>query len=521
MTGKPGGKCCHNTWKSTVDYNRRIENEAGTSMPIKPLKICLVSSELTPLVKTGGLADVSAALSAFLDKKGHDIRVLIPFYSAIDTESLVITSDPSLQNLFIRIGNHHLNYSIDSATLPNTTQKIHLLRCPELYDRPGIYTDGPDEHLRFILLSRVAIEMCQYMGFAPDIFHCHDWHTALVPLYLKTLYAWDNLFENTRSVLTIHNIGYQGIFNTRVLHDMGMQDSPEKLYHEDLALDRVNFLKTGLLYSDQLTTVSPTYAKEILGSTYGMGLQDLLLQRQSSLVGILNGVDNDEWNPRKDALIPFPYDARAITGKKKNKQALMQELELDSSDDMPLIGIVSRLTSQKGIDLIQQVVPKLMQQRRFALAVLGSGEPRYEQFFSTLQQRHRDRVCFYRGFSNKLAHMIEAGSDLFLMPSQFEPCGLNQMYSLRYGTVPIVRRTGGLADSVQLFEPSSGNGTGIVFDDYSAEALEWALNTALDLYQDKKSWRKLVRNGMATDYSWKRQGEMYIDLFRNMLSNGN
>ena len=213
-------------------------------------------------------------------------------------------------------------------------------------------------------------------------------------------------------------------------------------------------------------------------------------------------------------------DARDISGKKENKRALMQELELDSSDDIPLLGIVSRLTSQKGIDLIQQVVPKLIQQRRFALAVLGSGEPRYEKFFGELKGRYRNHVCFYRGFSNKLAHMIEAGSDMFLMPSQFEPCGLNQMYSLRYGTVPIVRRTGGLADSVQLFEPSSGKGTGIVFDDYSASALEWALNAALDLYQDKKSWRKLVRNGMAMDYSWKHQGQIYIDLFRQILPTG-
>ncbi|MFT5114504.1 MAG: starch synthase [Parasphingorhabdus sp.] len=489
-------------------------------MPETPLKICVVSSELTPLAKTGGLADVIAALSAFLNHKGHDIRVLIPFYSVIDTKLLEIESELSLQNLSIRIGNHHLNYSIDTATQPDTSLKIYLLRCPELYDRPGIYTAGSDEHLRFILLSRVAIEMCQYMGFAPDIFHCHDWHTALTPLYLKTLYAWDSLFENTRSVLTIHNIGYQGIFDARILHDIGFQDSAEILHQEDLALNRVNFLKTGLLYADLLTTVSPTYANEILEPSYGMGLQDLLRQRQDSLVGILNGVDNDEWNPGKDALIPYPYDARAISGKKKNKLALMQELELDSTVDIPLLGIVSRLTTQKGIDLIQQVMPRLLQQRPFALAILGSGEPRYEKFFGELQARYRNRVCFYSGFSNKLAHMIEAGSDMFLMPSQFEPCGLNQMYSLRYGTVPVVRRTGGLADSVQLFEPSSGKGTGIVFDDYSASALDWALNAALDLYQDKKSWRKLVRNGMAMDYSWKHQGQSYIDLFRQILPAG-
>jgi starch synthase len=370
--------------------------------------------------------------------------------------------------------------------------------------------------LRFILLSRAAIEMCQNMGFAPDIFHCHDWHTALVPLYLKSHYAWDRLFRNTRSVLTIHNIGYQGIFSAGILQDLGLRDDANKLHQEDLARGIVNFLKTGLLYADLLTTVSPTYAQEILGEEYGMGLQDTLRWRRGSLVGILNGVDYTEWNPADDPLIPHSYDSRRIAGKKKNKLALMQELGLDCSDDMPLIGMVTRLTGQKGIDLVQQLVPAMLGHRRFALAVLGSGESKYEQFFQWLQNTYRDRVCFYRGFSNKLAHQIEAGSDLFLMPSLFEPCGLNQMYSLRYGTVPIVRRTGGLADSVQLFDPHSGIGTGIVFNDYNVPALGWALNYAFDLYQDKTTWRKLVRNGMARDFSWERQGQVYVDLFRQI-----
>lgn len=487
-------------------------------MPEHPLKICLASSELTPLAKTGGLADVTAALSAFLDDQGHDIRVLIPFYSAIDTTALDVTPVNFLQNLPIQLGPHHLRYSIDTATLPGKNLRLYLLRCPELYDRPGIYSAGTDEHLRFILLSRAAIEMCQHMGFAPDIFHCHDWHTALIPLYLKTHYSWDRLFENTRAVLTIHNIGYQGIFNASILHDMGMQDLAEKLHQEDLALGRINFLKTGLLYADLLTTVSPTYAQEILSPDYGMGLQDILQQRKGSLLGILNGVDVIEWNPNDDDLIMYDYSSRRMSGKKKNKLALMKELKLDSSHDMPLVGMVTRLTYQKGIELVQKVVPALLQHRRFALVVLGSGEPRYEQFFSWLQQHHRDRVCFYRGFNNRLAHRIEAGSDLFLMPSRFEPCGLNQMYSLRYGTVPIVRRTGGLADSVELFAPGSGTGTGIVFDEYSDIALNWALNTGLDLYQDKKTWRKLVRNGMAMDYSWERQGQVYVDVFRQLAT---
>ena len=485
-------------------------------MSQEPLKICLATSELTPLAKTGGLADVASALSVYLDGKGHDIRVLIPLYSSIDTSAMEITPVNFMQNLHMQIGDHHLQYSIDTASLPGTDLAIYLLRCPHFYSRPGIYTSDSDEHLRFILLSRAAIEMCQQMGFAPDIFHCHDWHTSLIPLYLKTRYAWDDLFENTRSVLTIHNIGYQGVFSADILHDLGLQDKYDKLHQDDRANGMVNFLKNGVIYADLLTTVSPTYAQEILGPEYGMGLQDLLQQRRNSLVGILNGVDQDEWNPANDSLIPHSYDSRRIAGKKKNKLALKQELGMDCNDDMPLIGIVTRLTPQKGIDLIQQVVPEMLTNRRFGLAILGSGDSRYEHFFSWLQDHHRDRVCFYRGFSNKLAHLIEAGSDMFLMPSLFEPCGLNQMYSLRYGTVPIVRRTGGLADSVQQFDPSSGEGTGIVFNDYNATALGWAINYALDLYPDKKAWRKLMRNGMAMDYSWEHQGQVYVDLFRQI-----
>jgi len=306
------------------------------------------------------------------------------------------------------------------------------------------------------------------------------------------------------------------VFGTDILYDMGLQDHRGSLSQEDLAQDRINFMKSGVLFADLLTTVSPTYAREILSPEYGMGLQELLRQRHGSLIGILNGVDFTEWNPRSDPLIPHTYNARSTAGKKQNKQALLQELGLADSADLPLIGMVSRLTWQKGLDLVQQVVPRMLEQRRFALVVLGSGETRYEQFFHWLQQSFPDRVCFWRGFNNRLAHWIEAGSDLFLMPSLFEPCGLNQMYSLRYGTPPIVRRTGGLADSVQLFDPATGQGTGIVFDHYDATGLRWAIDFGLQLYQDKRSWRKLMQNGMAMDYSWKRQGQVYVDVFRQL-----
>ena len=480
------------------------------------MKIILTSSEFTPLAKTGGLADVCAALTAHFNDQGHDIRVLLPFYSTIDTFELEIMPVSGLQNLSITTGHHEFHYSIDSITLPGTALTVYLLRCPELYQRAEMYA-GPDEQLRFILLSRVAIEMCQHLAFAPDIFHCHDWHTSLVPLYLKTLYEWDSLFSQTRSVLTLHNIGYQGVFDASAIDECGLRDHEDMFDQEDLAENQVNFLKTGVRYADLLTTVSPTYAREILIPEFGMGLEGLLQQRGDALVGILNGVDYSEWNPETDPLIEHNYSARRMAGKKVNKLELQQELELEASAERPVIGMVTRLTWQKGLELVQQVMPELLDQRDFSLVVLGNGEADYENYFHWLQNSYPGRVAFYCGFNNQLAHKVEAGSDMFLMPSRYEPCGLNQMYSLRYGTVPIVRATGGLADSVQHYNPETGEGTGVLFHDFDAGGLSWAVNFALDLYQDPKAWKRVVRNGMSQDYSWAQQGRIYEELFSRLM----
>jgi starch synthase len=479
------------------------------------MNIVLASSELSPLAKTGGLADVCSALSAYLHERGHEIRVLLPFYSTIDTFELEIVPVNSLQNLSLTTGSHEIHYSIDSTTLPGTSLTVFLLRCPELFQRAEMYS-GPDEHLRFIVLSRIAIEMCQHLGFAPDIFHVHDWHTSLIPLYLKTLYEWDSLFSQTRSVLTIHNIGYQGVFGASVIKDSGLQDYRDMFDQQDLDEDRVNFLKTGTRYADSLTTVSPTYAREILTAEFGMGLEDLLQQRGDALVGILNGVDYSEWNPESDPLITKKYSARRMAGKKANKAELELELGLEAGTGRPIIGMVTRLTWQKGLELVQEVMPALLEQHDFSLVVLGSGEPDYENYFHWLQNSYPGRVAFYCGFNNQLAHKVEAGSDMFLMPSRYEPCGLNQMYSLRYGTVPIVRATGGLADSVQHYDYQTGQGTGVMFRDFDAGGLSWALNFALDLYQSRKDWKQVVSNGMSQDYSWEQQGRIYEYLFREI-----
>jgi len=481
------------------------------------LNICLTSSELSPLANTGGLADVCSSLVMYFDGAGHDIRALIPFYSSIETSGLKIVPVEGLQDLSLTTGSQTFQYAIDSTTLPGSELTVYLLRCDELYRREEMYS-GADEHLRFVFLSRAAIEMCQHMQFAPDIFHCHDWHTAMVPLYLKTLYAWDSLFSGTRSVMTIHNIAYQGVFAADTLNDTGLPDFRDKLDQDDLSEGRINFMKTGIRYADYLTTVSPTYAKEIMLPEYGMGLEGLLRERKDDLAGILNGVDYREWNPEIDSQIEQQYSANEFEGKQINKRDLIQEFQLNSAVDVPIIGMVTRLTWQKGLELVQAVMPELQAQREFSLVVLGSGEEQYEQYFQRLQQEYPGRVGFYRGFNNQLAHRVEAGSDLFLMPSRYEPCGLNQMYSLRYGTVPIVRATGGLADSVQQYDYASGSGTGVVFRDFDAGGLSWAINFALDLYQSKKDLQQVISNGMSKDYSWARQGQLYEDLFHRLTT---
>ncbi len=481
-----------------------------------PLKICLATAEFAPLAKTGGLADVSAALSAYLHKSGHDVRVLMPAYATLKTDGCDIRPAPGLESLTIKIGGWQIPYSIDQLTL-TSGQVVHLLRCDALYGRPGLYTQDDDEHLRFLMLSRAAIEMCQHMQFAPDIFHCHDWHTAMIPLFLKSIYAWDGLFAGTRSVLTIHNIGYQGRFSSDILNDLNLDNDRDKLHQEDLNRGEINFMKTGLLFADLLTTVSPTYANEIQGEEYGMGLDDILRSRDGNLIGILNGVDYDEWDPATDTLIPANYTTKNLAGKQKCKTALLREMGMRVDKDVPVIGIVTRLVGQKGVDLMERVLPDLLSQRSFALAVLGSGEQRYEQFFESLHRAVPERVGYYRGYNNKLSHWIEAGSDMFLMPSAYEPCGLNQMYSLKYGTIPVVRETGGLADSVQMINPHDKTGTGVLFRHYDDVGLRWAISHALDLFGDKKLWGKVMINGMQKDFSWQRQGDVYVSLFRRLI----
>jgi starch synthase len=483
-----------------------------------PLKILFVTSELAPFAKTGGLADVSAALPRHLHALGHDVRLVLPLYRRVREQKPELRPVEGLQRFPVQIGEWTFVISVLTTKLPGSDLDVHLLDCPALYDRPGIYTQDADEHLRFLLLTRAALETCQRTQWGPDIVHANDWQTALAPIYLKTVYRWDRLFEHTKSVLTIHNLGYQGVFGSIVQGDLSLGDATHMLHQDDLREGRVNFLKTGLLYADLLTTVSPTYAREIQTETRGFGLDGILRTRAHALVGILNGVDEEEWNPRTDPFIPSRYSEKSLWRKEKNKEHLLTSLGLDYAKGVPVIGIVSRLSAQKGIELLDPTMFELLHERDVRFVALGSGEAKYEALLHALQSRFPGKAVFWRGYSNENAHLIEAGADIFIMPSLYEPCGLNQMYSLKYGTVPVVRNTGGLADTVEMWNPRTGVGTGFLFDHYTADGLRWGLRAALDTHGDRKAWATLQRNGMARDFSWTHQAREYVAAYRRVAA---
>ena len=478
------------------------------------LKLCVLSSEILPYAKTGGLADVSGALVQNLRRLGHEVLAFMPLYSTVRAAHPELQPVLGVQQVPVAIGEREYRFSLQTASFPGTDIPMYFIDCPELYGRAAFYSLDADEHRRFLLFTRASLESCRRLGVAPDIFHCNDWHTAFLPLYLKTLYSQDPLLAAARSVLTIHNIGYQGVMSSAAVDDLGLGAAAARLDAADLAKGVINPLKTGIKFADTVTTVSPTYAREITETSLGMGMESTLRARAKPVVGILNGVEYREWDPRHDPYLKAHFSPEDLAGKRANKLELLAARRLDRSPDSPLIGMVTRLASQKGIDLLIDALPKALQERDFGLVVLGSGDERYTAFFDSLGRQQPQRVAFHSGHDEGLAHLVEAGSDMFLMPSQYEPCGLNQMYSLRYGTVPIVRRTGGLADSVRHFDPSTGEGTGCVFNDYDAPAVAWALNTTLDWFARPESWQLLMQNGMQEDFSWGRQVGKYVEVFR-------
>jgi starch synthase len=485
---------------------------------IVKLSICAIASEVVPLAKSGGLADVASALSRQLTASGHDVRLFVPFYSQIKREKLDAARIETLQALPVLIGSHEYRVDIWRVRLPGSSTPVYLVESDALYARPTLYTGDADEHRRFLVLTRAALECCRRMNFHPHIVHSHDWHTAFAPLWLRSSYKSDPVFAATKSVLTIHNIGYQGEFAARDIADLDLGPDAYLLHQDDLRAGRINALKHGILHADAVTTVSPTYAREITTPQYGMGMEQALAARGSAVRGILNGVDYEEWDPRRDRYLPIHFGPGESPRKAELKRNFLLRQGLKPTQGrVPLFGIVSRLASQKGFDLLSDTLPELLENHDVRVAVVGTGEPHYEKFFSGLAARFRGRAWFFGGYDEGLAHWIEGASDAFLMPSQYEPCGLNQMYSLRYGTIPVVRRTGGLADSVTHFNPATGVGTGIVFNDFDSAAMGWALDTAMSWYAQPALWERIVLNAMRCDFSWETQCNEYLKLFAELL----
>jgi len=472
------------------------------------MKILFVSSEGLPYSKTGGLADVVEALPKALHAAGHEACVLLPRYHG---NAIVSTVVPSVT---VPLGAGPRFPAIAEGKAVEGV-RYFFVDDPEFFDRPSLYGDKsgdyPDNAERFAEFSRAAIEFAKRV-WMPDVIHCHDWQSALVPVLLRTEHENDSAVRSLPVVFTIHNLGYQGLFPSSALHAAGLPDSLFTLEALEF-YGKVNFLKGGLVFSDYLTTVSRRYAEEIQTPEYGCGLEGVIRTRAGRLTGILNGVDYSAWSPEVDAFIAEHYSARNLDGKKTCKKDLLDFYHLPEENvSRPLIGIVSRFADQKGFDLIAQVADDLMRED-LVIAALGAGQPEHEKLFQELAGKFPQRVGVKIGYDNALAHKIEAGSDMFLMPSRYEPCGLNQIYSLRYGTVPVVRATGGLDDTIQPFDPRTKQGTGFKFQEYSGAALLECIRGALRVYLDRGAWRALQANGMAKDFSWKASAAEYTALY--------
>jgi len=471
------------------------------------MRILFATSEARPLIKTGGLADVSGALPVALRAIGLDCRLLLPGYPAvlagIDAARPVCTLDG------LPDGNVA---TLLEAAMPDSGVPLYILDAPELFQRAGgpyqdvAGHDHPDNALRFAVFSKAAALLAASgspLDWHPEILHCNDWQTGLAPAYLRLA------GETTPSIMTVHNLAYQGIFPPADLITVGLP--PESFAVEGVEYyGNLSFLKAGLYYADRLTTVSPTYAEEIRQPALGMGMQGLLSSRGDDLVGILNGIDSGEWNPSSDHHLPCKFSASALAGKKGCKLKLQQDLNLEPGRDTPLFGIIARLAQQKGLDLILAVAEGILH-RGGQIALLGTGEKTLEAAFRDLGAQHPGRVAAVIGYDEGLSHRIEAGSDIFLMPSRFEPCGLNQLYSLRYGTVPIVHATGGLQDTVE------DGVTGFVFHEPTPHALWLAIDRALNAYADAKAWQRMMRAGMKRDFSWEKSAREYEALYRELL----
>ncbi len=480
------------------------------------MRVCFATSECVPFVKTGGLADVSGALPGALAAAGCEVKVFLPLYNSIRVLDHDLAFAPEFHNTQMRVGWKTLTVNVWYKRADSGVE-YYFIDCPQYYHRGQVYTSDADEGERFILLQDAAFLIMQRYHWAPEVVHCNDWQTALMPVFLREKYNWDSLFQKTASVLSIHNVGYQGRFGRELLDYAGLSQDKYHLGGPYEFYGSFSFLKSGLMYADMITTVSPTYAQEIQTEAYGAGMETALRLRAHDLVGILNGIDTQEWSPRTDRFISHPYDEKDFTAKVTNKQALLAHAQLPFDESIPTFGMITRLTEQKGLELVASAFSEIMQWP-IQFLVLGSGAQKYEDFLRWAAQTYPEKVAVYTGFNNELAHWITAGCDMFVMPSRYEPCGLNQMYSLNYGTVPVVRHTGGLADTVHDYYQAHDEGNGFSFNDFTPYALWSSLQRASNLFPQKEVWQEIMLRGMRADFSWKNSARQYMEVYERAQS---
>lgn len=453
------------------------------------LKVLLSSSEVVPFAKTGGLADVAGSLPLALEDAGVDARVIMPKYASVKSKE-------------------------DEATIGKGV-KVYFIKNDDYFNRKELYGDKfgdyPDNMERFAFFSREILERCKRENFQPDIIHCNDWQTALVPVYLNTTYKFDPFFANTKTIFTIHNMAYQGVFPKEDFPKLGLDWALFSIKYFEF-YDKVNLMKAGLVYSDAISTVSPTYAKEILTGEFGCGLEGVLKTREKVLSGILNGIDAQVWDPETDRKIFKAYSAKDPENKYINKEKLQLETGLKVDREIPMIGVISRLADQKGFDLLAKIIDEVLN-TKVQFVLLGTGDNKYHVLFEKMAKMHPKNASINLKFDAVLAQRIYAASDLFLIPSRYEPCGLGQMISFRYGAIPVVRQTGGLKDSVAEFDLKTGEGNGFTFSDYKPEAFHSAIKRGLNLYRNRAVWEELVRKVMTLDYSWKASAKEYLKLY--------
>ena len=473
------------------------------------MQIVFAASEAAPFAKTGGLADVVDALPREITKRGHQVSIFLPLYSSVRSQ---IDKDIQYAVRSITIPFPHGNRFagiVDGGSREGV--QYYFVDCPEFFDRQGLYGNNGDSYgdnaERFGLFCRAVLEAAKVLG-VPDVFHVHDWQAALLPVLLRTVYRADPLLAKAASVLTIHNAAYQGWFPPATTEQLLL---PWELFTFDKLeqFNTFNFLKGGVVYADLITAVSPRYAREIQTAEFGNGLDGALRERSADLRGILNGVDYKEWDPATDGNLAAHYNPLDLAGKRDCRKDLLHAFGLEVSDETPVIGICSRFASQKGFDLLEQIAGRLAE-RDVAVVALGTGEPYFEKFFRDFAFANAGRFSVQIRYDDAMAHKIEGGSDIFLMPSRFEPCGLNQIYSMKYGTIPVVHATGGLDDTVEEWDPAEKTGTGFKFQHYDAQSFLDGIDRALAAFYDKSQWQKLIENGMAQNFSWEKPANDYV-----------